>query len=192
MKATERIFFCHKDPKFSDSRVSDNGPQQRKSTRKRKGLKEKDITIGTWNVRTLLKEGKLEELKIVLKNYQMDITALQEIRWKGNDVRKDKKHQIDLYYSCGDKTGQLGCGFAIRGKTREKVIGWKPVNSRICTIRIKGIFNNYSLICVHAPTEVEKDPNAKDEFYDQLDRVYESCPSYDTKLVIGDLNAQIG
>ena len=141
---------------------------------------------------TLLKIGKFEELKIILKNYKMDITAIQEIRWKGTGTISDKKHQLDLYYSCRDEGGLYGCGFAIRGQMRDKVIRWNPVNERMCSIRIKGIFNNYSLICVHAPTDVEKDTNAKDIFYDQLDRVYESCPKYDTKIILGDLNAQIG
>ncbi|WP_333765083.1 endonuclease/exonuclease/phosphatase family protein, partial [Streptomyces sp. IBSBF 2390] len=143
-------------------------------------------------MRTLLQPGKLEVLTSVLKRYKMDVTAIQEMRWEGHGLKRDKKEQLDLYYSCGDKTGLFGCGFAVRGGTREKVLDFKPVNDRICTIRIKGNFNNYSLICVYAPTDVEKDPDIKDAFYDQLDRVYESCPSYDTKLVLGDLNAQIG
>ena len=45
---------------------------------------------------------------------------------------------------------------------------------------------------VHAPTEVESDISEKDAFYGQLDRLYESCPEYDTKIMLGDLNAQIG
>lgn len=171
---------------------SDNGQQQRISTRKRKGH-EKEFNIGTWNVRTLLDDSKLEELKIVLKNYRMDLTALQEIRRVGKDIIKDAVNKIDLYYSCSDmRTGLYGCGFAIRGQLRDKVIGFNPINDRLCTIRIKGKFNNYSFICVYAPTNCEKDLEVKDVFYDQLDRAYESCPKYDTKVVLGDLNAQIG
>ena len=111
---------------------------------------------------------------------------------QGKGIEKHNKDQLDLYFSCRDKTSPFGCGFAIRGPMRDKVIGWYPFNERMCSIRIKGIFNNYSFICVHAPTDVEKDPEAKDAFYDELDRVYESCPNYDTKIILGDLNAQIG
>ncbi|XP_058827969.1 uncharacterized protein LOC131687895 [Topomyia yanbarensis] len=32
----------------------------------------------------------------------------------------------------------------------------------------------------------------KDEFYAQLDREYDRCPRYDVKIVLGDLNAQVG
>ena len=174
-----------------ESEPQDIGPKHRKSTRKRKGY-EKDLNIGTWNVRTLLMEGKLEELKNVLRKYRMDIIALQELRWKGQGIVRDKKQQVDLYYSCADKTGMYGCGFAVCGQLRDKVIGWYPINDRMCTIRIQGKFNNYSFICVYAPTDCEKDLDAKDVFYDQLDRAYNNCPGYDTKLVLGDLNAQIG
>ena len=52
-------------------------------------------------------------------------------------------------------------------------------------------FGNISLICAHAPTE-EKDDNIKDDFYDLLERTYDRCPSYDTKIVLGDFNAQLG
>lgn len=75
---------------------SDNGPQHRIPTRKRKG-QEKVLNIGTWNVRTLLKDGKLEELKDVLQTYDMDITALQELRLKGKDIERDKQQQFDPY-----------------------------------------------------------------------------------------------
>ena len=186
-KARKKIPPCH-----LSSLSSDNGTkQQRISTRKRKGL-EKEFNIGTWNVRTLLKPGKFDELKTVLQNYKMEITALQEIRWSGKDIVRDAKQQLDLYYSCRDKAGSFGCGFAIRGNMRNNVIRWNAVNERMCSIRIRGIFNNYSFICVHAPTEVESDISEKDAFYDQLDRLYESCPEYDTKIILGDLNAQIG
>ena len=32
-------------------------------------------------------------------------------------------------------------------------IDFMPVEHRICTLRVKGTFNNPSLKCVHAPTE---------------------------------------
>ncbi|KAL5290226.1 hypothetical protein ACFFRR_009891 [Megaselia abdita] len=67
MKAKKGNSYCH------ESKSSDHGPQQRKSNRKRKGL-EKDLNIGTRNVRTLLQPGKLEAITSELKRYKMDIT----------------------------------------------------------------------------------------------------------------------
>ncbi|KAF2899393.1 hypothetical protein ILUMI_06782 [Ignelater luminosus] len=38
-------------------------------------------TIGTWNVRTLWKRGKLENVKREMQTYEIDLMELSEIRW---------------------------------------------------------------------------------------------------------------
>jgi len=40
--------------------------------------------IGTWNVKTLLKTGKVEELKQEMKRAELDILGICETRWAGN------------------------------------------------------------------------------------------------------------
>jgi hypothetical protein len=55
-------------------------------------------------------------------------------------------------------------------------------------MRIKGRFFNHSLINIHAPIN-DSEEEAKDQFYEQLERAYEACPSHDVKLVMGDANA---
>jgi hypothetical protein len=66
----------------------------------------------------------------------------------------------------------------------------KAKTPRICKIHVRGLFFNYSLICVHVPTE-EKDDDEKDNFYEDLDQSYEECPKRDLKINIRDLNAKI-
>jgi len=61
----------------------------------------------------------------------------------------------------------------------------------MCWLRIRGQFFNYSIINAHAPTE-DKSDTEKDAFYDGLRNLYDACPKRDVKLIIGDLNAQIG
>lgn len=43
----------------------------------------------------------------------------------------------------------------------------------------------------HAPTE-DKEEQTKKEFYNQLERVYDSIPNRTTKIIIGDLKAKFG
>jgi hypothetical protein len=66
-----------------------------------------------------------------------------------------------------------------------------PINERLCVIIIKGRFFNYLLINIHAPTN-DSEEEAKDQFYEQLERAYAACPSHDVKLVMGDANAKVG
>lgn len=149
------------------------------------------MKISTWNVRSLCKQEVHEDLRRVLEHYDSDITALQEIRWKGHGIKKDRsKHRCDIYYSGGEKS-MYGVGFAVRGKARSCVMRWEPISERICLLRLRGKFQNFTLICVYAPTLAAKEDQSE-AFYDNLDKVFGSIPDYDVKLVIGDLNAQVG
>jgi hypothetical protein len=62
---------------------------------------------------------------------------------------------------------------------------------KICVLGIKDIFQNYSIICVHAPTE-DKSELEKDHFYEQVHRTYTQCPSHDTNIITGGFNATAG
>ena len=54
-------------------------------------------TIGTWNVRSLAKFGKLEELCRELENYKWDIIGLSEVRWKGTGEEVSDNGHTFLY-----------------------------------------------------------------------------------------------
>jgi endonuclease/exonuclease/phosphatase family metal-dependent hydrolase len=44
---------------------------------------------------------------------------------------------------------------------------------------------------VHAPTEV-KDDVIKDSFYEEIEQVFDQCPRYHMKILMGDFNAKVG
>jgi hypothetical protein len=52
-------------------------------------------------------------------------------------------------------------------------------------------FRNYSIINAHAPTG-DKDDEAKDKFYLELETIYNQRPTDDIKMVLGDFNANVG
>jgi exonuclease III len=60
-----------------------------------------------------------------------------------------------------------------------------------CKLRIKGKFNNLSIISVHAPAE-EKTDEEKEKLYEDLQTVHNKIPKHDIVIVLGDLNAKIG
>jgi hypothetical protein len=65
-------------------------------------------------------------------------------------------------------------------------MGFSPETDHICTLQIRGIFFNTTIICVHAPVE------EKDDFYEDLERIYMKAPKHDIKVVMGDFNAKVG
>ena len=56
-------------------------------------IRGRDITIGTWNTRTLRAAGKLQELTHEMDRYRWNILGFREMRWKnfGKKLRKDKR-----------------------------------------------------------------------------------------------------
>ena len=44
-------------------------------------LAKQQVTIGTWNVRTLYAEGKILELEYEMERYQWNILGIAEMRW---------------------------------------------------------------------------------------------------------------
>jgi len=71
------------------------------------------------------------------------------------------------------------------------ILEFKPINERICTLRIRARLFNITLICVHAPTE-ETGEEVKDRFYEELENVYNGAAGHDVKMILGDMNAKIG
>jgi hypothetical protein len=77
------------------------------------------IILGTWNILTMLKPGKMHDIIEQNVNTQLQIVAIQEIQWKGyGHIRKEK---YSLYYSCNPtKTGQFGSGFIVKKELVKK------------------------------------------------------------------------
>ncbi|XP_058456420.1 uncharacterized protein LOC131433832 [Malaya genurostris] len=125
----------------------------------------------------------------LLKNRGFGIVALQEVCWTGSMVRTFRDDHT-IYQSCGN-TCELRTAFIVMGDMQRRVIGWWPIDERMCRLRIKGRFFNFSIINVHSPHSGSTDDD-KDTFYAQLERYYDCCPSHDVKIIIKDLNAQVG
>ncbi|XP_013175481.1 PREDICTED: uncharacterized protein LOC106123612 [Papilio xuthus] len=148
-----------------------------------------DFTLCTWNVRSLYRDAGLRLLCQQLTAHGANITAIQEMRWTGKGIIE--KPNFNTYYSCHEKHHIFGTGFIVDRKMKPLVIDFKPVNERLCTIRIKGKFHNYTIVNVHAPTE-ETDDEQKERFYTELEDLCTMIPKGDIKMIVGDFNAKLG
>ena len=145
-------------------RNTDRNNRQRPSRRN----KDYDWQLGTWNCKSLWFPGYERILHNELHPRNLEIVVLQEMCLSRQRVWKSG-HRPTTFYQSGGTTNELGTGFIVLGRMRERVIGWQPINARMCKLRIKGRFFNYSIINVHCPHEARAD-NEKEAFYAQLDR----------------------
>lgn len=127
----------------------------------------------------------------VLKKANISITAMQETKYPGKNVIQCREYAF--YYSGNniEKNREFGTGFVVLKQAMGAVIGFNPINERLCTLRVRGKFFNITLINAHAPTE-DKDDEIKDVFYEKLRETYNKAPSRDIKVVLGDFNAKVG
>jgi predicted Zn-ribbon and HTH transcriptional regulator len=106
----------------------------------------------------------------------MDITAKKEIRWTGEGII-DKTNCI-IFYRCDKKHHAFGTGFIVSKWIKQLVTNLKVKTLRLRKIRLRGLFFNYSVICMHVPTE------EKDNFYEDLDHISEDYAERDIKILI--------
>ena len=87
----------------------------------------------------MLQARKLQEIANEVIKYNMYITAVQEVRWKGSAIIK--KENFTCYSSGSEnKQGEYGTGFVVDSQTPKSIIGFEPINDRISKLRIKGKF----------------------------------------------------
>jgi hypothetical protein len=127
-------------------------------------------------------------LILELRHYGASITAVQETKWTG--VHSFKSCGFTVLLSNGDRR-TFGTGFVVDARWSTRIIDWRPIDGRICVLRVRGRFFNTSIINAHAPHNMRPEKE-KDDFYARLEKTYNECPKHDVRIVLGDLNAQVG
>jgi hypothetical protein len=118
------------------------------------------------------------------------VVAIQETRWSGTGLIQKK--DFSFYYSgANNNIDQVGTGFLVLKKMQKYIISFMPYNERLCKLRMKGRYNNVSLISVYAPT-VDKMDDIKEQFSEDLQKVVDNTPKSETIIILGDLNARMG
>lgn len=146
------------------------------------------IRIGTWNVRGLLKDGKLKILESELERCNSTITGISETHWRDSGHFDTGKYTI--YYS-GNDNSFAGVAIAIPKQWNSSVLGYNPVNDRIISIKLNASPISINIIQVYAPTSAADD-DVVETFYNQLETCMSQVPKREILIVLGDFNAKIG
>jgi len=93
--------------------------------------------ISTWNVKTLLQCGKLENLKLEMDKMKIDILGISGIRLPKSGDFLSGDHRIIYTGASKKKPGTGGVKFIINKTLRRKVKGYIQYDDRIIRIKLQ-------------------------------------------------------
>lgn len=124
-----------------------------------------------------------------VKLFKIQLLTLQEFRWPNNG-NITKENMSLLYSGTNNEIRKNGVGIIVHKCLLPQVKSFKPVNDKTCYVILKGKYFDVVVISCYGPTE-EKAVEEKDNFYEELEDVYDKLPRYCIKIFIGNFNAKI-
>lgn len=146
--------------------------------------------IGTWNVRGLNQPGKLRIVEKEMERKKVHILGLSETKWRksGHFVTESGNK---VYFSGPENESSNGVAFIVPQQLDKCVVGYKPVNDRIITIKLNASPCCINIVQVYAPTSLSTEEEIE-QFYSILVQTLEDIPKREVTLVVGDFNAKVG
>ena len=138
--------------------------------------KKKVFKIATWNVRTLLQHGKLENVKKEMDRLNFDIHGISETRWKGSGRIQTDDHTV--IFSGSENRSEMGVGLIFNKKWSKKLTGFWPISERVLLAKLSTAPMPMNIVQVYAPTATSTDSEIE-AFYDDVKTALNKCKSRD-------------
>jgi exonuclease III len=140
--------------------------------------------IGTWNVRTLNRGSKLENLKKEIQQNEVSILGVSEVLWIGQGEVRSADYTV--YYSGGERA-EISVAIVVH-KSVVRSVKEIVYNDRIIAIKLQAEPINILMMQVHMPTLEHED----DEM-EQVNGIIEEDGKGNTDTIImGDWNGGVG
>ncbi|PZC74827.1 hypothetical protein B5X24_HaOG207140 [Helicoverpa armigera] len=146
--------------------------------------------VATWNVRGLLKTGKLNIVEKEMRQYNISILGLGETHMRGAG-HFNTDDGSTMYFSGAVGESINGVGFIVPPTINKYVTGYNTVSDRIITLRLNAKPMPLNIVQIYAPT-AQSSPESIDEFYATLEATITAIPKREMLVIMGDWNAKIG
>ena len=139
-------------------------PSMKNQVKTQSSFKKDHILIGTWNVRTLYKDGRIENVMKEMKRMKISILGLCETRHTGAGDFLFEKHNI--IYSGGSKH-ERGVGIILDETKARSLIGYQAISDRVLLVKLKSKPLYINFIQVYAPT-ADSTESSIELFYEEI------------------------
>jgi exonuclease III len=150
--------------------------------------KENKLVIGTWNVRTMLQAGKLENLKREMVRKKLDVVGLCEVRYEG--CGELISGEVKMIFS-GKVKGQNGVAIVLGKRVKNCVKSIELVSDRLMMVRLRAEPKDVVFIQVYMPTSAHTDEEVED-LYSQIEEMIRREEKDSWIILMGDMNAVVG
>ena len=133
--------------------------------------------------------ARLECITREASRLKLDVLELSEVRWKNSGRCTTDEHLI--IYSGHKTEHKHGVGVLLSKQVAKSMIGFHALSDRILIVKIASKAFNLVIVQVYAPASTCPEDDIE-KFYDDLDAAYKMCGSQEIKIVMGDLNANVG
>jgi len=156
---------------------------------------ETNLSIATYNIRSMNKDDKVYELEEELKQIKWDVLGISEVRRRGEQCIQLKSGNTFYYRGAlQDEEDNIGgVGFMLNKTIATKVTEFKSFSKRVALIKLKITkFCTLKIIQVYAPTISYEDEEVE-MFYEEITAAmqHDLNPSQYT-IIMGDFNAKLG
>ncbi|XP_025412828.1 craniofacial development protein 2-like [Sipha flava] len=147
--------------------------------------------IATWNVRTMLQCGKLENLKIEMARMKIDILGLSEMRWPRAGDLWSREYRLIHTGTADNNPGFGGVGIIMSKAIGKKVKGFVQYNERIILVKIETKPKDTIIVQAYMPTSNSSERELE-EVYEGIEKVIEKVKGDENLIIMGDWNAVVG
>lgn len=153
-------------------------------------LKQTNLRIATWNVKTLNAAGKTDNAIKEMKRLHIDILGISEMRWLDAGELNLDEYKV-LYSGRTDGKHEDGVGVIMTKKLAASIKTFAPISERILLIQLEGSPVNINIIQVYAPT-LDKPDELVEELYNTINNVMNKLKRNEINIVMGDFNSKVG
>ena len=129
--------------------------------------------IGTWNVRSLSRPGKMANVIMEMKRMGVEVMGIAET-WSQGDgsfttqLPDNEEGGRYSFLFRGDR--RKGVSVIVSEDVTKSVLMYEPISERIIVMRLQATPGNILIFQIYAPCE-EAEEEEKERFYERLDQV---------------------